>query len=50
MAGYGGRSNILGKEEDAGKLHEVRRDSGIIVSQTAYGKFTWNLRPPDEGG
>ena len=50
MAGDGGRSNISEKDEDVGKLYRVRRDSGIIMYQTAHGEFTCNLRPPEEGG
>ena len=48
--GDGRSSNVLGKEEVTGKLHQVRRDVGTILSQTAHGEPTWNMRPPDKEG
>ena len=33
-----------------GKLHRVRSDGETIISQTAHGEFTRNMRPPDKGG
>ena len=49
LASNEGGGNVSGKEEDVGKLHQVWRDSGIIVSQTAHGEFTWHLHTPDNG-
>ena len=42
------RINVLGEEEVASKLHQVWRDSGTILSQTAHGEPTWYLHSPDK--
>ena len=48
--GDGRRRKVLGEEDDTGKLHQVRRGGGTIISQTEHGEPTWNLLPPDKEG